>query len=150
MKDVPKIGKEYHFFDDGKIRESRHYIATVNKLITPEEAKSVIIDCEFRAYIVSLYDIWKEEIEEHRQTVNFEVINGSSTEPGAPWLYAEDTDYFVECSIPAYDEDPVWFVRDVHGGWFSLNTVNTWMTGELDIDGKLFNSMIKNYEITKA
>lgn len=144
-KECPKIGKKYHFFDDGKIRESRHYIAIVKRLLTPEEAKSVIIDCKFRGYNISLYDIWKKEIEEHRQTENFKVINGSSTEPGAPWLYAEDTDYFVECSIPVYDENPVWFVRDTRGGWFSLNTINTWMTGELDIDGKLFKSL-ESYE----
>lgn len=142
-ENIPEVNKNYHFFDDGKIRESRHYIATVKKLITPEEAKSVIIDCEFRAYCVSLYDIWKEEIEEHRQTENFTVINGSSTESGAPWLYAEDTDYFVECSISNYDENSVWFVRDINGSWFSLNTVNTWMTGELDIDGKLYQLLKK-------
>jgi hypothetical protein len=56
-------------------------------------------------------------------------------------LYAEETDYFVKCSIPKYDENDIWFVRTINGGWFSLNTVNTWMAGRLDVSGKLFDML---------
>ena len=38
MEPVPKIGDKHHFFDDGKMNESRHYIAEVLSVITPEEA----------------------------------------------------------------------------------------------------------------
>lgn len=151
LKPIPKIGSSYHFFDDGKIRESRHYIATVLDVITPEQTKNIMfsrVDDEV-SFEISLYEIWRNEIDDHRQSTNFKVIAaGASMEVGAPWLYAEETDYFVKCSIPEYDENDVWFVRTVNGGWFSLDTNSWWMSGELDIDGQLFNNMMKDYEIT--
>ena len=29
MLPIPQVGEVRHFFDDGKMRESRHYIATI-------------------------------------------------------------------------------------------------------------------------
>ena len=151
LKPIPKIGSSYHFFDDGKIKESRHYIATVLDVITPEQTKNIMFsraDDEI-SFEISLYEIWRNEIDDHRQDTNFKVIAaGVSMEVGAPWLYAEETDYFIKCSIPEYDENDVWFVRTVNGGWFSLDTNSWWMSGELDVDGRLFNNMMKDYEIT--
>lgn len=151
LKSIPKVGSSYHFFDDGKITESRHYMATVLDVITPEQTKNIMfnrVDDEV-SFEISLYEIWRNEIDDHRQSTNFKVIAaGASMEVGAPWLYAEETDYFVKCSIPEYDENDVWFVRTVNGGWFSLDTNSWWMSGELDIDGQLFNNMMKDYEIT--
>lgn len=151
LKPIPKIGSSYHFFDDGKIRESRHYIATVLDVITPEQTKNIMFsraDDEV-SFEISLYEIWRNEIDDRRQDTNFKVIAaGVSMEVGAPWLYAEETDYFIKCSIPEYDENDVWFVRTVNGGWFSLDTNSWWMSGELDVDGRLFNNMMKDYETT--
>lgn len=151
LKPIPKIGNSYHFFDDGKIKESRHYIATVLDVITPEQTKNIMfsrVDDEV-SFEISLYEIWRNEIDDHRQSTNFKVIAaGVSMEVGAPWLYAEETDYFIKCSIPEYDENDVWFVRTVNGGWFSLDTNSWWMSGELDVDGQLFNNMMKDYETT--
>jgi hypothetical protein len=151
LKPIPKIGSSYHFFDDGKIKESRHYIATVLDVITPEQTKNIMFsraDDEI-SFEISLYEIWRNEIDDHRQDTNFKVIAaGVSMEVGAPWLYAEETDYFIKCSIPEYDENDVWFVRTVNGGWFSLDTNSWWMSGELDVDGRLFNNMMKDYETT--
>jgi hypothetical protein len=151
LKPIPKIGSSYHFFDDGKIKESRHYIATVLDVITPEQTKNIMFsraDDEI-SFEISLYEIWRNEIDDHRQDTNFKVIAaGASMEVGAPWLYAEETDYFIKCSIPEYDENDVWFVRTVNGGWFSLDTNSWWMSGELDVDGRLFNNMMKDYETT--
>lgn len=151
LKPVPKIGSSYHFFDDGKIKESRHYIATVLDVIAPEQTKNIMFsraDDEV-SFEISLYEIWRNEIDDHRQSTNFKVIAaGVSMEVGAPWLYAEETDYFIKCSIPEYDENDVWFVRTVNGGWFSLDTNSWWMSGELDVDGQLFNNMMKDYETT--
>ena len=152
---IPIKGQEYHFFDDGKISFSRHYMATVVDIIKPEQAKNTIIEkVEWDGvdeYIdeISLYDIWISEKDSHHQTENFKVINGSSTEPGAPWLYAEETDYFIKCYIPEYDENDIWFVRDVHGGWFSMNTVRSWMTGQLDITGKLYEQLKNDCDETQ-
>ena len=39
MEPVPNIGDKHHFFDDGKMKESRHFIAEVLSVITPKEAK---------------------------------------------------------------------------------------------------------------
>lgn len=151
LKPIPKIGNSYHFFDDGKIKESRHYIATVLDIVTPEQTKNIMFsraDDEV-SFEISLYEIWRNEIDDHRQSTNFKVIAaGVSMEVGAPWLYAEETDYFIKCSIPEYDENDVWFVRTVNGGWFSLDTNSWWMSGELDVDGRLFNNMMKDYETT--
>ena len=33
LQPVPEVGKEYHAFDDGKIRPSRHYIAKIVNIL---------------------------------------------------------------------------------------------------------------------
>ena len=43
-KAVPEIGKEYHFFDDGKITPMRHYMLKVERIITPENAKHLLVN----------------------------------------------------------------------------------------------------------
>ena len=141
MEQVPVIGEQYHFFDDGKIRESRHYMATVLDIITPEQTKDIYINRQWEDTPVSLYTIWREEIDRHRQGNTFKVLTSGSMEFGAPWLYTEETDYFIKCSIPDYDENDVWFVRTVDDGWFSLDTINTWMGGRLDVSGERFKSL---------
>ena len=80
---IPTAGEQYRFFDDGKIRWED----------TP----------------VSLYTIWREEIDRHRQGNTFKVLTSSSMEFGVPWLYAEKTDYLIKCSIPNYDENDIEF-----------------------------------------
>lgn len=138
MKEIPKIGKEYHFFDDGKISDGRHFIATIIELIPINEAKNIIISTP-RHYNVntgqnlfvdmSLYDIWIDEKER------------------CDWIYADDTDYIIKASIPIYDDDPIYFARTKDGGWFSMDTTNWWQSGRLDIDGKLYESMLEYYEM---
>ena len=146
LQKVPKVGDVHSFFDDGKRNESRHYKAEVLRVIDSKEAKQIIFDLihyddwnhDLKDYNIkenvkkTLYEIWKEEIDRHRQGENFTVFaRGAQTTPGAPWLYAEETDYFVECSIPEYDENKVWFARTVDGGWFSMDIQTSWMSGEL-------------------
>lgn len=146
----PNIGNEYHFFDDGKINESRHHIAKVVGIITPEQAKDVVLNRPWYDAVsnkvkykpTSLYDIWRKEIDDYRQGVNFKVLSGGSTEVGAPWLYSEETDFFIKCSIPTYDDKDVWFVRTIVGEWFSMDTEGSWMSGLLDVSGKLYEGMI--------
>jgi hypothetical protein len=139
MQPVPNIGDKHSFFDDGKMSESRHYIAEVLRIITPEEAKTIVFEITHYDMLnnvsqvhESLYDIWRNEVNGHRQSENFTVLSeGADTSPGAPWCYAEETDYFVECSIPKYDEHTIWFVRHVNGGWFSMDIQQGWMSGRL-------------------
>ena len=54
------------------------------------------------------------------------------------WLYAQDTDYFIKAEG---DNETSYFVRTTDGGWFSLG----WFGSRLDIDGSLYELMIKNY-----
>lgn len=151
-KEVPKIGKEYYFYDDGKLRPSRQFRAKVVKVITPDEAKSINVEPydEDVERPISLYDYWQLEAHRHVNEENFTVIvEDVSHEVGDPWLFSFDTDYFVECLIPGYDDYTIWFVRHVTGGWHSLDIQNGWQGGLLDVDGSLTKSMedaLKEYE----
>lgn len=138
MEPVPKIGDKHHFFDDGKIRESRHYVAEVLSVLTPDEAQSIIFKrVEYynnRSYtfLQSLYSRWIEEVNDHRQgEYPCILVDSNHYKPDAPWLYEETTDYFIECNIPNYDTNSVWFVRTIDGGWFSIDTTNSCMSGRL-------------------
>lgn len=128
---VPEVGKKCHFFDDGKVSDSRHYIATVNRIITLEEAKDMYIPDCFREHIYLLYNAWEEGKADH------------------PWLFASDTDCIVECNIPEYDKDPIYFARGKEGEWWSFNVTNSWQTGYLDIDGRWFDEYSKEREYSR-
>ena len=106
---TPEIGKTYAFFDDGKTGLSRRYKATVTGIIPFHLIKTKYPE---------LYYSWQRETR------------------GTPDLYANSTDYFVECSIPKYDDGFVYFVRDKNDGWFSIDYPHDWMSGLLDVDGE--------------
>lgn len=172
MRPIPELGKTYKFYDDGKVRESRQYNALVIRLATIEEAKKIMFPvylddvCEPTTFtrdesdkigVKSLYDCWIDAIETHTQddscfcTMIVEDVNGNykACKFGEPWLYAKTTDWFVECKIPDYEkENTVWFVRTIHGGWFSMDIHNCWESGLLDVDNHLteaLNKQIKEY-----
>ena len=65
LQPVPEVGKEYHIFDDGKIRPSRHSIAKVLEVIPFKEADEDVLR-EWCSDVAECY-----------------------------WLYASETDYFV-------------------------------------------------------
>lgn len=142
-QDVPVIGKYYYFFDEGKTSPSRCYKAKVIRVIPYDEC-----DLEYEIYDYycdckiskTLKDIHKEEVDE-----NFNVLNGSDTTPVKSWLYAEETDFFVECEIPGYDENTIWFVRTVQGGWFSIDVQSSWQYGSLDVDGSIYKEIKEEY-----
>lgn len=148
QKPVPEVGKLYHFWDDGKTGPSRHYICRVEELIKPEDAKKVVFDdVPDEGQSTSLYDIWRREVDEHRQTPNFTVISiGTSIEHGAPWLYAESTDFFVRINCPNYDDNDLWAVRTVDGGWFTMDIQSWWQGGRLDVTGEIYDNIITYYE----
>ena len=115
---VPEVGKEYHIFDDGKLSPSRHFIAKITAVLPFEK----VADPESQ-----LYRAWEENIIE------------------AHWLFAQDTDYFVKAES-SYDRNPLFFVRTIDGGWFSIDYPNVWMGARLDIDGSLYDQMKEMYE----
>ena len=115
LQPVPEVGKEYHIFDDGKLSPSRHFIAKITAVLPFEK----VANPESQ-----LYRAWEENIME------------------VHWLFAQDTDYFVKAES-SYDENPLFFVRTVDGGWFSIDYPSCWMGARLDIDGSLYNEMLK-------
>lgn len=90
LQPVPELDKEYHTFDDGKVKPSRHSIATITKIIPFADADP------------ELLDTWKQNVEE------------------CYWLYAPETDYFVRATYDDTTEhfvrttDGGWFSL----GWF--------------------------------
>ena len=137
LKPVPKVGEFYHFFDDGKTGPSRHYICRCERVVTSEEAKSIMVrvpdeECTKDNPVyndISLYDHWHD-----------------NEMPNHDWLYETETDYFVECSCPVYDENNLWFVRTKHnGGWFSMDIQSWWQSGRLDVTGEIFDYIIPDF-----
>lgn len=45
-----------------------------------------------------------------------------------------------------YDENIIWFVRTVQGGWFSIDVQSSWQSGSLDVDGSIYNEVKKWFE----
>lgn len=120
---IPEIGKEYHFFDDGKKSHSRHYICKCKRVITPEEANGIIFDLDDGK--TTLYDIWKDESSK------------------CDFLFAKETDVFVEVSCQNYDENNLWAVRTKDGGWFTLDVQSSWQGGRIDMTGEIFDSAVE-------
>lgn len=115
LQPVPEVGKEYHIFDDGKIKPSRHYTAKILEVIPFKECNNKV-----------LLETWAMEVQ------------------ACEWLYATATDYFVKAESD-FDKNPLYFVRTLDGGWFSIDFPGYWMGARLDIDGSLYNKMIENY-----
>ncbi len=139
MKDIPKVGERYPLFDDGKLHSTRLYYGEVLRVITPEEAATEMVPHleqikegfskdSYGLVDRSLVDVWKYEVQQ------------------CYWLFATETDLFVEVTAPEYDEHNLWFVRTKDGGWFSMDIQSDWQTSELDVDGSLLEEMERNYE----
>lgn len=92
LQSIPIVGKEYHIFDDGKIKPSRHGITTIVEAIPFDEADDEILKA------------WCQDVAE------------------CYWLYASETDYFIKSEYDDEDEpsyfvrttDGGWFSL----GWF--------------------------------
>ena len=136
---IPVLGKEYYFFDDGKISPSRCYKAKVTGIYPYKEKINVkVFDYDLNEYKeISIQEIHKREVDNHRQDKNCKVLGGDIT-VGAPWLYAEKTDYFIKCEIKGYDDNDIWFARTIHDDWFSMDVASSWQSGYLDVDGKRY------------
>lgn len=155
LKQIPVVGESYHFWDDGKRSPSRHYMAKVTKVISVDDANSVTFDlidyqdwnntkCKYDTeipYTASLKEIWEDTKNAHRNIPGTNFTVGTS-DPDGYWLYAKDTDYFVEAIVDGYDENPLWFARTVDGGWFSMDIQSGWQSGRLDVDGSIYEDCI--------
>jgi hypothetical protein len=112
---IPEVGKEYHIFDDGKVRPTRHFIAKILEVISFEDCKDE-----------ELLAAWKSNVE------------------FGYWLYAPETDYFVKAESD-FDENYLYFVRTKDNGWFSIDVTSWWQSVRLDIDGSLYKTMVEWY-----
>lgn len=134
MKPVPKIGETYPLFDDGKLTDTRLYYGEVKRILTVDESKTEIvkhlekIGDDYGLVDRTLYDIWKQEILD------------------ADFLFSQDTDYFVEISVPDYDENMLWAVRTKDGGWFTMDIQSYWQGCDVDVDRTLLEQMEARYE----
>ena len=131
-KRLPKIGEYYHFWDDGKSSASRHYICKIERIITEEESKNIIVEVPEYDWVKgedimvkkTLYEQYQEQALEH------------------DWVYMPITDYLIEASCPNYDNNNIWFIREKNGGWFSIDVQNFWQSGELDVTGEKFEYIV--------
>lgn len=74
---IPDLGKEYYFFDDGKISPSRCYKAKVTGIYPYKEKINVkVFDYDLNEYKeILIQEIHKKEVDEHRQRENFKVLS---------------------------------------------------------------------------
>lgn len=147
VKGLPKVGQIYKFYDKGKVNYTRQFDAKVIRIISKEQSTSITFPLyvgyngEYTTYIdndnpvkeasKSLYDVWKDE--------QYEWDN----------IYLKNNDYFVECSIPEYDDNTIWFVRGADDSWCSLNIQSDWQYGCLDVDNKLTEILKEQDKIIK-
>ena len=127
MKPIPEVGEILKFYDDGKTGFSRRYWAKVLRIIPFNDADSVI-----------LKDLPEYEDIDDNDSLHFVdrtlIQQWDIEKQDAEWVFANRTDYFIECQIPAYDNYTIWFVRTKEGRWFSMNVQNFWQGGLLDVD----------------
>lgn len=101
---IPKKRQIYNFFDDGKCSPSRLYKAYVKKVIPFNRA-----DIHLKIHLIN------------------SALNCS-------WIWNGDTDYFIGCYIPKYDNHLIWFARTKYGTWFSMDIQSNWQGGLLDVN----------------
>lgn len=101
---IPKKRQIYNFFDDGKCSPSRLYKAYIKKVIPFNKA-----DIHLKIHLVN------------------SALNCS-------WIWNGDTDYFIGCYIPEYNDHLIWFARTKYGTWFSMDIQSNWQGGLLDVN----------------
>lgn len=90
---IPKKRQIYNFFDDGKCSPSRLYKAYIKKVIPFNRA-----DIHLKIHLIN------------------SALNCS-------WIWNGDTDYFIGCYIPKYDNHLIWFARTKYGSVWIFNLI---------------------------
>ena len=139
---LPEVGKEYYFYDDGKVSISRQYKVRITDIIPFSEAKN-------RVYCVTGKDIINQLNRYNFEAPTYDKI-WEKSKIDYPWIFTKDTDYIV---IARYvGDNPAWFIYENYDmlfgqsgcGWY---TFDDYYNGRLDVDGSL-TEQIKNYEKT--
>lgn len=135
-----EIGKEYYFYDDGKISTSRQYKVRITDIIPFSEAKN-------RVYCVTGKDIINQLSRYNFETPTYDKI-WENAKIDHPWIFYKDTDYIV---IARYVKDnPSWFTSENYDmlfgqsnyGWY---TFDDYYNGRLDYDGRLTKELYEMY-----
>lgn len=128
-KPTPEIGKIYNFYDDGKVRRSRHALVKILDII-PFSRKSIVdqkIDKNVYSCIcTSIYgnaDLYGD-IRTHTIIIKAEAIQG---------IYGDKTE-------ETRGQD-LYLVRTTDGGWFSCQDL--WLAGRLDVDHTLTDEYLQ-------
>lgn len=122
IQPVPKVGKKYHCFDDGKINFSRHFIIQVDEVLGHQQFKKKYPNY-FKLYRAAVKNCY--------------------------WLYSTHSDKFIITYKGENDELGV-YVRTKQGGWFGIGM--WWNSAELDVTGKAWELLVKysdNYNYSK-
>ena len=140
--DLPVIGEEYYFYDDGKINLSRQYLVMVTKVVPYAEGRT------------KLYRVDKEDVSanlpEHLQDRNVHPIPWGAlfdlSAKGHNRMFSKTTDYFVEAEYiennPSLNTEKPYkllFARS-HGGFY---TIDPFFNGRLDVTGSLTETLSK-------
>ena len=91
-----KVGKQYNFFDDGKISTSRHYIATVVDIIPINEFN------------------------------NYEFIMDSISDSKWLNLYDENPKEVVVCTIPSFCKGYYFFTKEKYSNIYFSHGSSYW------------------------
>ena len=106
---IPEAGKQYWFFDDGKIRHSNLYQATVLGVLDPDKVPAFV----------------KEAIEKARKEDNC--------------MFKDTTDKAIRCSVRDYDVNDIWLIRTKEDAWLSVSVESCRQGGLLDVDNHLMD-----------
>ena len=127
---VPKVGQILHFFDDGKSGDGRHYLAVVTHVLKPKKKKKL-------HWVPSDHDVYYDG----KPPKDWLAIWEYNKKEYA-WIFADETDFFIGCAIPEYDDHILWFARVKDGSWFSMDAQSCWQGGFLDVTGEKYQRMV--------
>lgn len=124
---IPEVGEVYWFYANDQVKKETEYPATVTKVIPFWESgtKMIYKYDDYLQEVVAwpLMDIWLELV------------------PEEFWLLSDETDYFIELSIPGICPQNVYAARDTDGGWRVFETQTSKQFGILDITGELYSKL---------
>lgn len=128
---LPEVGKKYWHYDDGKIRPSRQETVVINKILPFSE-----ISEELRNKIskeIEEYDWIYNNIDDYFDTNNYIIFATNLDMIGHPWDKG--------------DEEII-YLLDKKDKWYGFGVNCYWNQGQLDVDGKLTEEMLKynNYK----
>lgn len=138
---LPEVGKEYYFYDDGKVSISRQYKVRITDIIPFSEAKN-------RVYCVTGKDIINQLNEYNLEAPTYDKI-WENAKINYPWIFTKDTDYIVIGEF--IDNNPSWNTNENYDMLFGISeygwyTFDDYYNGRLDVDWHLTKELNEQYK----